>query len=516
MYVNVPWTDNNTTYTAGTGLSLSGTAFSTAKHVFRGYSRDEIGTSPNFDTIDINGLFEVRSSSETTGESGIKPFDSFGPMLSFKYSNTMFQMAATRSGSLHWRAIQAVNPSLAGVNWQTCLDSKNYADYTVKKDGTGASGTWGINITGNAASLSGTLAVNKGGTGATDAATARTNLGITPANIGAVSKAGDTMTGTLILIPTGSSSEGGEILLAAPGGSTAKAGTYIDNYNSTFRIFGYPSADGTTKTGSGTPLVVDPYAKTITGGYTITGTLNGNASSADKVNKSLTIQANGSSLGSFDGSSAKTFNITASSIGAQASLGYTPIRQGGGTDQGTNTVKIGWATNGSGLKCTVDNTDLGYIYTSNTSVGKNIIDAIYPVGSIYMSTNSTSPATLFGKGTWERIQDTFLLAAGSSYSAGSTGGEVTHTLTTDEMPAHAHTPSNSAYEFGTYQGGLNNSNIARKAVYENSSGQLRVIAQDNNKYDQLNTHGSTSTVGAGAAHNNMPPYLTVYMWKRTA
>lgn len=68
---------------------------------------------------------------------------------------------------------------------------------------------------------------------------------------------------------------------------------------------------------------------------------------------------------------------------------------------------------------------------------KDIINIVYPVGSIYMSVNSTSPASLFG-GTWERIKDRFLLAAGDTYSAGSTGGEAQHTLTVDEMPSHYH------------------------------------------------------------------------------
>ena len=63
-------------------------------------------------------------------------------------------------------------------------------------------------------------------------------------------------------------------------------------------------------------------------------------------------------------------------------------------------------------------------------IGNYILDKIHPVGSIYISENSTSPATLFG-GTWERVKDRFLLAAGDTYSAGSTGGSATHTLTVD-------------------------------------------------------------------------------------
>lgn len=89
---------------------------------------------------------------------------------------------------------------------------------------------------------------------------------------------GGTMTGGLSLRPA--SGEGGQLQLMASTANTTQAGIALDQYNSTLRIFGIASADGTTKTGAGTPLVIDPYAKTITGSYTITGTLNGNASTA--------------------------------------------------------------------------------------------------------------------------------------------------------------------------------------------------------------------------------------------
>lgn len=84
------------------------------------------------------------------------------------------------------------------------------------------------------------------------------------------------MTGTLNVTPA--SGEGGEIHLNASTANTTQAGIALDQLNSQFRIFGLASADGTTKTGSGTPLVIDPYAKTITGGYTLTGALTGHAS----------------------------------------------------------------------------------------------------------------------------------------------------------------------------------------------------------------------------------------------
>jgi len=120
-----------------------------------------------------------------------------------------------------------------------------------------------------------------------------------------------------------------------------------------------------------------------------------------------------------------------------------------------------------------------------------LLDYVYPVGSIYMSANSTSPGTLFG-GTWERIQDTFLLAAGSTYAAGSTGGEATHTLTVDEMPSHMHKMS---------------------VVKDAATGNVRWRPVS---WGEGTTESATERIGGGQAHNNMPPYLAVYVWKRTA
>lgn len=110
----------------------------------------------------------------------------------------------------------------------------------------------------------------------------------------------------------------------------------------------------------------------------------------------------------------------------------------------------------------------------------------YPVGSIYISVNSTNPNTLFG-GTWEQLKDVFLLAAGDTYSAGSTGGEATHTLTIEEMPSHTHSAAVKAYNI--------------PSGYDSAGGA---------------TSGSTGATGGNQPHNNMPPYLAVYAWKRVA
>ena len=109
-----------------------------------------------------------------------------------------------------------------------------------------------------------------------------------------------------------------------------------------------------------------------------------------------------------------------------------------------------------------------------------------------MSTSSANPRTLFG-GSWEQIQGKFLLGAGSGYSAGATGGEATHKLTVAEMPAHTHT---------YFVQGL--------TVYGQSGNQIAVYAPKTNSYP------ASSSTGGNAAHNNMPPYMVVYIWKRIA
>ena len=117
----------------------------------------------------------------------------------------------------------------------------------------------------------------------------------------------------------------------------------------------------------------------------------------------------------------------------------------------------------------------------------DFINLVYPVGSIYMSVNDVSPSTLFG-GSWEKIEDTFLLASGSIFTLGQTGGETTHTLTIEEMPSHNH-----------------------GVLYKNVT-----IASGDTYTNELSgsENYSTSSVGGSQPHNNMPPYLVVNIWKR--
>ena len=158
----------------------------------------------------------------------------------------------------------------------------------------------------------------------------------------------------------------------------------------------------------------------------------------------------------------------------------------------------------------------------------------FPVGSIYMSVNSTNPGTIFG-GTWEQIKDRFLLACGSSYSNGSTGGSKTHTHT---GPAHTHTsashshgpggmtacigsPSGNSFGLGfaaagpagpnsTYSVG---GNTASASGHPGRSHNTQLVGNTESV-----TPGNTGTSGTGntGSSSTMPPYLAVYVWKRVS
>lgn len=146
----------------------------------------------------------------------------------------------------------------------------------------------------------------------------------------------------------------------------------------------------------------------------------------------------------------------------------------------------------------------------------------HPVGSIYESTVSTSPATLFG-GTWEAMDAGRVLVAqgkaatGTTFTAGDIGGEETHTLTTSEMPAHDHTMSSAGEHYHEFAG-TQSSSDNKTAEYEYTDDYNRTRAWLKTNYTQKSgshTHTINST-GGGEAHNNMPPYIAVYRWVRTA
>lgn len=178
----------------------------------------------------------------------------------------------------------------------------------------------------------------------------------------------------------------------------------------------------------------------------------------------------------------------------------------------------------------------------------------YPVGAYYISSESTSPEVLFG-GTWVRVQDRMILAAGSSYTAGNTGGSATKTLSVANMPTHSHSCSSTGNHThtrgsmeitgsitsndhtGTYKEALTYSDDISSSGALSIANSVTVTGfesahDDNGAYRTINFKassgwsGTTSSNGnhqhtignngSGTAFNIMPPYIVAYVWRRTA
>lgn len=142
-----------------------------------------------------------------------------------------------------------------------------------------------------------------------------------------------------------------------------------------------------------------------------------------------------------------------------------------------------------------------------------ILDAIYPIGAVYISINSTNPGTLFG-GTREQIKDKFLLSCGDEFVNGMTGGSMVH---------------NHGYRIGyrPYYGGLAGNDTSAIQIYDYKSKSWVYAQKDTGiPTDSVTNAGmqassaSNKTPTKSSVHgytestSNMPPYLTVYMWKR--
>ena len=182
------------------------------------------------------------------------------------------------------------------------------------------------------------------------------------------------------------------------------------------------------------------------------------------------------------------------------------------------------------------------------------IDNIYPVGCIYLSVTPTNPHELFG-GTWEQIQDKFLLCAGTTYAAGSTGGAATvaHThpqvavttgassaansggpsnntsgstaLTVAQMPSHGHRLSYRTGVVATGTSGMYYFDVGTAGTWHTSGPSLENTGSGSGHTHTLSSHTHTiahthsieaTTTGEASDTNNMPPYIAVYVWQRTA
>ena len=161
----------------------------------------------------------------------------------------------------------------------------------------------------------------------------------------------------------------------------------------------------------------------------------------------------------------------------------------------------------------------GVTTLSNLLKAHYLLELFYPVGSVYISVNNTNPSTLFG-GTWVQIEDVFLLSAGSTYTAGVTGGQAEYDA--DDMPAHTHT--RGTMEIEGIVGPLDDSsnNVLTGAFYNMGSYAYDASSSGSGSGWKLGFKasngwtGETSQSGTNENATIMPPYLVVYMWKRTA
>ena len=164
--------------------------------------------------------------------------------------------------------------------------------------------------------------------------------------------------------------------------------------------------------------------------------------------------------------------------------------------------------------------------------------AAYPVGSYYMSSNSTSPAVLFG-GTWTQITNRFIFAAGSGYSVNSTGGSATKSLSTDNLPSHSHScgaAGNHTHTGTTSRGGEHSHtmyaaypgkvNAGARGICDTGDGTIQGFTGTTSSAGghthtlTTNTTGNHNhtigNTGSGTAFNTISPYITAYVWRRTA
>ncbi len=177
---------------------------------------------------------------------------------------------------------------------------------------------------------------------------------------------------------------------------------------------------------------------------------------------------------------------------------------------------------------------------------EGILDFVYPIGSLYWSKNAADPGNLFG-GTWKRIKDTFILAAGDSYAQGASGGTASVTLTTNQIPSHTHSGTASSSSIprhihGVSTMGNNNGSfyaVGEAIAFDNYGGQrfwngsgggggynsspiesaVVITSYEKEIEGTTGSHSHTLSIaaaGGGAAHENMPPYVTYYCWERTA
>ena len=271
--------------------------------------------------------------------------------------------------------------------------------------------------------------------------------------------------------------------------ATLISGTNIKTINNTSLL----GSGNISIQGGGTVTVDDSLSTTSTNpvqNKVITGALNGKANSSHTHTKS--------EITDFPSIPSKTSDLTNDSGFITSSS--LPTKTSDLTNDGDGS-NVFVKDNDSRLSDA--RTPLAHTHLSSDVT--DLIDVIYPVGSIYMSVNSVNPSTLFG-GTWEQIEDKFLLASGTSYSNGSTGGSADAVVVN-----HNHLLQNENYYFvgkkTTDSGGTKRVNVPTSGT------NYAYVSSGSSAFGNFN---STKDIGESGTGKNMPPYLAVNIWKRTA
>lgn len=166
-------------------------------------------------------------------------------------------------------------------------------------------------------------------------------------------------------------------------------------------------------------------------------------------------------------------------------------------------------------------TDTQKLYLGEILINQSataLLEAAYPVGSIYMSVDDKSPSELFQFGTWARIENQFLLASGSNYSLGATGGNATTTLIKANLPASQweftmHAISSSAGGTTIADARSSTGDLSVGIIKDAfRSGGERTVSSGTQSIKSMNYNNG----GSSQAFSNMPPYVAVNIWKRTA
>jgi len=253
------------------------------------------------------------------------------------------------------------------------------------------------------------------------------------------------------------------------------------------------SANDTLSILSGGSLKTTGFNNTIQIDHDVTGASSVN-NSGNTFIQDLTIDAHGHVTGTASAAAPLPNNLVNSNISSSAEIDASKIADG--TVSNTEFQYLNGVT--SAIQ-----TQLNALDTAKTTLTA-VFNMVYPVGSIYMQMGtSANPSVLMGFGTWVRYGEGKVLVSQSSSESefdtmNETGGSKTHTLTTNELPAHTHTHT-----------------VETGRSYSSSIGNAPVVqGSDNTVFSSAAV--TTSSTGGGAAHNNLQPYIVVYMWRRTA